>query len=79
MRIEKALRILRTHGKELKREILERRNFTKPSVVRNQKRQATLRRNRKKVAEEQRTQANWKAEDRRLKKLRMSDALDTEK
>ena len=69
MRIEKALRILRTHGKELKREILERRNFTMPSAVRNQKRQATLRRNRKKVAEEQQTLLNWKAEDRRLKKI----------
>ena len=79
MNIERALRKFRAYGKELKQELLERKEYKKPSVKRNATRQAAIRRNRRKNQELHNSQANWKAKDRKLKKLRMSDALDSEK
>ena len=79
MNIERALRKFRAYGKELKQELLERKEYKKPSIKRNATRQAAIRRNRRKNQELHNSQANWKAKDRKLKKLRMSDALDSEK
>jgi hypothetical protein len=79
MNIERALRKFRAYGKELKQELLDRKEYKKPSIKRNATRQAALRRNRRKTQADKELLQNWKAQDRKLKKLRMSDALDTEK
>ena len=78
MKLERALRKFRAYGKELKQELLERKEYKKPSVKRNATRQAALRRNRRKNQEAHNSQANWKALDRKLKRLRDADALDSE-
>lgn len=79
MKLERALRKFRAYGKELKQELLERKEYKKPSIKRNATRQAAIRRNRRKTEAEKALYQNWKAQDRKLKKLRMSDALDSEK
>ena len=78
MKLERALRKFRAYGKELKQELLERKEYKKPSVKRNATRQAALRRNRRRNQEAHNSQANWKALDRKLKRLRDADALDSE-
>ena len=79
MNLERALRKFRAYGKEIKLELLERKEYKKPSIKRNATRQAAIRRNRRKTEAEKALYQNWKAQDRKLKKLRMSDALDSEK
>ena len=79
MKLERAVRKFRAYGKELKQELLERKEYKKPSIKRNATRQAAIRRNRRKTEAEKALYQNWKAQDRKLKKLRMSDALDSEK
>ena len=79
MNIERALRKFRAYGKELKQELLERKEYKKPSVKRNATRQAAIRRNQRKNQEANNSHQNWKALDRKLKRLRDADALDSEK
>ena len=78
MKLDRALRKFRAYGKELKHELLERKEYKKPSIKRNATRQAAIRRNRRKNLAEKELLQNWKAQDRKLKKLRVSDALPTE-
>ena len=78
MNIERALRKFRAYGKELKQELLERKEYKKPSMKRNTTKQAAIRRNQRKNQEANNSQANWKALDRKLKRLKDADALDSE-
>ena len=65
MRLEKALRKFRAYGKEIKQELLERKEYKKPSIKRNATRQAAIRRNRRKTQAESEMLQNWKAQDRK--------------
>ena len=71
MRLEKALRRLKNHGKEVRKECLDRKYYKKPNQQRNEIKSRFRRKKAKRISEEANTRARWKAHDRKLRNVRI--------